>query len=85
MASSVRIYQRALINLLLTPTAGSPGCLQVSPRSTTSPALDNLLTLSNSTIFRRNYVFLSVVFVSAFGMEMYVPIPISSARQRTPV
>ncbi|KAI5248834.1 hypothetical protein E4T47_05325, partial [Aureobasidium subglaciale] len=54
----------------LTPIPGSPGCLQVRLYSTTSPILDHLLTLLNSTIFRKNYVFLSVVFVSAFGLEI---------------
>ncbi|THV82497.1 hypothetical protein D6D19_02731 [Aureobasidium pullulans] len=70
MAPSVRPLPVRPRCLLLTPIAGSPGCLQVSLRCTTSAILDHFLTLSNSTIFRKNYVFLSVVFVSAFGMEI---------------
>ncbi|KAI5209890.1 hypothetical protein E4T39_00466 [Aureobasidium subglaciale] len=63
--------------------ASSVRCLQVSLHSATSPILDNLLTLFNSTIFRKNYVFLSVVFVSAFGLEMYARFPIDSSLYRT--
>ncbi|CAD0107572.1 unnamed protein product [Aureobasidium uvarum] len=40
-----------------------------------SSALQNVY----NTIFRRNYVFLSVVFTSAFAMEMYATSPVNPA------